>query len=61
MISKPAVVRRECKCKILGTHLKVRDQQLKTIMYRERVLYQNLMVTAKQKSTTDIQTRKKSS
>ena len=61
MIPKPAVVRREYKYKIMGTHLKLRDQQLKTIMYIERVLYQNLMVTAKQKSTTDIQTKKKSS
>ena len=33
MIPKPAVVRREYKYKIMGTHLKLRDQQLKTIMY----------------------------
>ena len=31
VISKPAIVKREYKCKILLTHLKLRDEQLKTI------------------------------
>ena len=38
-------------------HLKLRDQQLKPIMYIYRQLYQNLMVTVKQ--NTDIHTNKK--
>ena len=34
MISKPVIVRgREYKCRISEMHLKLRDQQLKTIMY----------------------------
>ena len=34
MKSKPVSMRgREYKCKIFKTHLKLRDQQLKTIMY----------------------------
>ena len=40
-------------------HLQLRDQQLKTISYTYRLLYQNLRVTAKQKSTIDTQTNKK--
>ena len=33
-MSKPAIVRRgDYKCKILEIHLKLRDQQLKTILY----------------------------
>ena len=58
-------------------HLKLREQQLKTILYMciyiyiyihtytiyiyicIRLLYQNLMVTANQKSTIDTQKRKK--
>ena len=47
MISKPAVVRRgEHKCRILEMHLKLKDQQLITILFIYRLLYQNLMVTA---------------
>ena len=38
--------------------LKLRDQQLKTILYIYRLLYQNLMITTNQKSTIDIQTKK---
>ena len=60
MISKPTIMRRgECKCKILEMHLKLRDQQLKTILYIYRLLYQNLMVTTNQKSTIDTHTQKK--
>ena len=34
MISKPTIVRRrESKCRKLGMHLQLRDQQLKTIIY----------------------------
>ena len=34
MISKPVIVRGgEYKCRIFEMHLKLRDQQLKTIMY----------------------------
>ena len=60
MISKPAIMRRgEYKCRILEMHLKLRDQQLKTIFFIYRLLYQNHMVTVKQKSTLDIHTKKK--
>ena len=40
------------KCRILEMHLKLRDQQLKIILYVYRLLYQNLMVTANQKSVS---------
>ena len=40
-------------------HLKLRDRELKTILYMYRLLYQNLMVTSNQKSATDIHTKKK--
>ena len=47
MISKSSIVRRgEHKCRILKMHLKLKDQQLKTILFIYRLLYQNLMVTA---------------
>ena len=47
MISKPATVKRgEHKGKILEMHLKLKEQQLKTILFIYRLLYQNLMVTA---------------
>ena len=60
MISKPAVVRRgEYKCRILEMHLRLRDHQLKTILYIYRLLYKNLMVTTDQKSTIDTHTKKK--
>ena len=38
---------------------KLRDQQLKTILYIYGLLYQNLMATANQKSTIDTHTKKK--
>ena len=61
MIPKPATVRRGgYKCRILDMFLKLRDWQLKTILcvYVSHILlYQNLMVTANQKSTIDTQTK----
>ena len=39
-------------------HLKLRDQQLKTIMYIYRQLYENLMANTNQKSIIDIHTHK---
>ena len=45
----------------IGNVLEIRDQQLKTILYIYiyRLLYQNHMVTANQKSTIDIPTKNK--
>ena len=40
-------------------HLQLRNQQLKTISYIYRLLYQNFRITANQKSTIDTQTNKK--
>ena len=39
-------------------HLQLRDQQLKTILYKYRPLYQNFRANTNQKSTMDTQTRK---
>ena len=36
-------------------NLQLREQQLKTISYTYRLLYQNFRITANQKSTTDTQ------
>ena len=47
------------KCRTLEMHLQLSDQQLKTISYVYRLLYQNFQVTAKQKSTIDTHTNKK--
>ena len=33
------------KCRIIKTHLKVRDQQLRTIIYLYRLLFKKLIVT----------------
>ena len=33
MISRQVIIRGEYKCRIFVMHLKLRDQQLKTIMY----------------------------
>ena len=44
---------------MLEMYLQLRDQQLKTISYVYRLLYQNFRVTANQKSTIDTQTNKK--
>ena len=38
-----------------GMHLQLREQQLKTISYTYRLLYQNFRITANQKSTIDTQ------
>ena len=57
MISNPAIVRiGEYKCRKLEMHLKLKDQQLKTILFIYRLLYQNLMITANQKSVIDTHT-----
>ena len=40
-------------------HFKLRNQQLKTIMYTYRLLYQYLMVTINKKSIRDKHTEKK--
>ena len=40
-------------------HFQLRDQQLKTILYTYRLLYQNFMVTTNQKSAIDTHTQKK--
>ena len=46
-ISKPATVRKGVyRCRILEMYLKCTDQELKTILYIYRLLYQNLMGTA---------------
>ena len=39
-----------------GNAFKLEDQQLKTILFIYRLLYQNLMVTTNQKSTIDTHT-----
>ena len=39
-------------------HLQLRDQQLKTIWYKYRLLYQSFMITANQKSIIDTHTNK---
>ena len=60
MTSKPAIMsRRENKCRILEMHLKLGDQQLKTILYIYRLSYQVLIVKANQKHKIDIHTKKK--
>ena len=45
------------KCRTLEMNLQLREQQLKTISYMYRFLYQNFRITANQKSTIDTQTR----
>ena len=60
MITKTAIVRRGAyQCRILENHLKLGDQQLLKILYICSLLYQNLMVSRKQKSRTDTNTHKK--
>ena len=46
------------KCRTLEMNLQLREQQLKTVSYTYRLLYQNFRITANQKSTTDTQTKK---
>ena len=50
MVSTPVTVRGEYKYRIFERHLKLKDQQLKMIMYIQRLLYQKLLVTTNQKS-----------
>ena len=60
MPPKSEIVRRGgYKCRTLEMHLQLREQQLKTILYIYRYLYQNFRITTKQKSTIDTQTNKK--
>ena len=40
-------------------HLQLKDQYLKTVLYICRLLYQNFMVTTKQRAPIDIHTNKK--
>ena len=59
MLPKSEIVRRGgYKCRTLEMHLQLRDQQLKTISYIYRLLYQDFRVTANQKSTIYTQTNK---
>ena len=51
--------RGEHKCRILERHMKLKDQQLKTILFIYRLLYQNLTVTKNQKSIIDAHKKKK--
>ena len=56
MLPKPEIMRRGgYKCRIQEMHLQLRGQQLKTMLYAYRLLYENFMVTANQKSTIDTQ------
>ena len=56
MLPKSEIVRRRgYQCRTLEMHLQLRDQQLKTISYIYRLLYQNFRATAKQKSIIDTQ------
>ena len=41
------------KGRTLEMHLQLREQQLKTILYIDRLLYQDIRITANQKSTID--------
>ena len=57
MIPKPAIVRRIKMLLHTGNTFSIkRDQELQTILYTHQLLYQNLMVTANQKSTIDTHT-----
>jgi len=60
MLPKSEIMRRgRYKCGTMEMHLQLRDQQLKTISYIYRLLYQKFRATANQKPTTDTQTNKK--
>ena len=57
--SKSEIMRRGgYKCGTPEMNLQLREQQLKTISYTYRLLYQNFRITANQKSTIDTQTKK---
>ena len=56
---KSGIMRRDgYKCRTLEMNLQLREQQLKTISYTYRLLYQNFRITANQTSTLDKQIRK---
>ena len=60
MLLKSEIVREGgYKCRTLEMYFQLRYQQLKTIIYIYRLLYQNLRATANQKSTIDAQKNKK--
>ena len=60
MLPKSEMVRKGgYKCRTLEVHLQLRDQQLKTILYIYRLLYQNFEVTANIKSTKNTHTNMK--
>ena len=52
-LKRITVKRPEHKCKILEVNLKLQDEQHKTILFIDSLIYQNLIITANQKSTTD--------
>ena len=59
MLPNPEIGRRGgYKCRTLEMHFQLRDQQLKTIIARERRLSQNFRVTTGQKPTIDTHTNK---
>ena len=59
MLPNPEIGRRGgYKCRTLEMHFQLRDQQLKTIIERERRLSQNFRVTTGQKPTIDTHTNK---
>ena len=45
------------KCRTLEMNLQLKEQQLKTISYTFRLLYQNFRATANQKPTIDTQNK----
>ena len=60
ILPKSEIMRRGgYKCRTLEMNLQLREQQLKTISYIYRLLYQNFRITANQKSTTNTQTNTK--
>ena len=60
MILTLAIVRRgEHKCSIFEMDFKLKDQQLKTILFVYRLVYQNLMVISNWKSTICTNTKEK--
>ena len=53
------MIRGGYKCRTLDMNLQLREQQLKTISFIYKLLHQNFIITANQKSTIDTQTNKK--
>ena len=60
MLPKSEIVRRGYKCRTKEITLKLRDHQLKTVMYIYicTLLYENFRVTANQESSIDTQRTK---